>query len=87
MISWLFPNSARGAGSGSWWLYQIYCMGKMPGEPLTEEYFWSLDPLVREDIRVKFCVAFESVLHKPKSMAGRQIKLLMQLTERCCIAV
>lgn len=32
---------------------------KVPGEPLTEEYFWSLDPLVREDIRAKFRVAFE----------------------------
>ncbi|KAJ5164895.1 uncharacterized protein N7500_006725 [Penicillium coprophilum] len=35
---------------------------KVPGEPLTEELFWSLDPLVREDIRAKFQAAFEEVL-------------------------
>ncbi|KAJ5790882.1 uncharacterized protein N7518_007893 [Penicillium psychrosexuale] len=35
---------------------------KVPGEPLTEEFFWSLDPLVREDIRAKFRVAFEEML-------------------------
>ncbi|KAF3029126.1 hypothetical protein E8E15_011099 [Penicillium rubens] len=35
---------------------------KVPGEPLTEEYFWSLDPLVREDVRAKFRVAFEEML-------------------------
>lgn len=35
---------------------------KVPGEPLTEEFFWSLDPLVRDDIRAKFRVAFEEML-------------------------
>ena len=39
---------------------------KVPGEPLTEEYFWSLDPLVREDVRAKFRVAFESVYANPR---------------------
>lgn len=44
---------------------------KVPGEPLTREYFWSLDPLVRQDIHAKFRVAFESGLRKPK-IADRQ---------------
>ncbi|OQE40048.1 hypothetical protein PENCOP_c006G06294 [Penicillium coprophilum] len=35
---------------------------KVPGEPLTEEFFWSLDLLVREDIRAKFQAAFEELL-------------------------
>ncbi|PLN75409.1 hypothetical protein BDW42DRAFT_180745 [Aspergillus taichungensis] len=35
---------------------------KVPGESLTEEVFWSLDPLVREDIRAKFHAAFEEML-------------------------
>ncbi|CEJ60161.1 hypothetical protein PMG11_08746 [Penicillium brasilianum] len=35
---------------------------KVPGEPLTEESFWSLDTRVREDIRAKFRVAFEEML-------------------------
>lgn len=39
---------------------------KVPGEPLTEEFFWSLDALVREDIRAKFRVAFESVYASPR---------------------
>lgn len=44
---------------------------KVPGEPLTKEYFWSLDPLVREDIRAKFRVAFESV-QLQQTQDGRQ---------------
>ncbi|KAJ5188270.1 hypothetical protein N7472_007284 [Penicillium cf. griseofulvum] len=35
---------------------------KVPGEPLTEEFFWSLDPLVRENIRAQFRIAFEEIL-------------------------
>ncbi|OQD68291.1 hypothetical protein PENPOL_c003G08242 [Penicillium polonicum] len=35
---------------------------KVPGESLTEEFFWSLSPPVREDIRVKFRLAFEEML-------------------------
>ncbi|KOS36270.1 hypothetical protein ACN38_g13002 [Penicillium nordicum] len=35
---------------------------KVPGEPLTEEFFWSLDPGTREDIRVHFRAAFEEML-------------------------
>ncbi|KAJ5861475.1 uncharacterized protein N7529_008785 [Penicillium soppii] len=35
---------------------------KVPGEPLTEEFFWSLGPLVREEIRAKFRVAYEEML-------------------------
>ncbi|PTU22714.1 hypothetical protein P175DRAFT_0507518 [Aspergillus ochraceoroseus IBT 24754] len=35
---------------------------KVPGLPLTEEFFWSLDPLVREDIRAKFRAAYEEML-------------------------
>lgn len=57
---------------------------KVPGEPLTEEHFWSLDPRVRQDIRVKVRVAFESVYTDPRWQID---KLLMQSTERCCVAV
>ncbi|CAG8903603.1 unnamed protein product [Penicillium egyptiacum] len=57
---------------------------KVPGEPLTEEFFWSLDPLVREDIRAKFRVAFESVYANPRWQVD---KTLIQLTGRCCVAV
>lgn len=32
---------------------------KVPGEPLTEESFWSLDDTVRQDIRSKFRDAFK----------------------------
>jgi hypothetical protein len=39
---------------------------KVPGDSLTEEFFWSLDPLVREDIRAKFRVAYESVYANPR---------------------
>ncbi|KUM60745.1 hypothetical protein ACN42_g6378 [Penicillium freii] len=35
---------------------------KVPREPLTEEFFWSLDPGTREDIRVHFRAAFEEML-------------------------
>ncbi|KAJ5549854.1 hypothetical protein N7535_002203 [Penicillium sp. DV-2018c] len=34
---------------------------KVPGDSLTKEFFWSLDPPVRADIRVKFRAAYESV--------------------------
>ncbi|KAJ5968695.1 hypothetical protein N7501_004943 [Penicillium viridicatum] len=37
---------------------------KVPGESLTEESFWSLSPPVREDIRVKFRLAFEEMLRR-----------------------
>lgn len=57
---------------------------KVPGESLTEEFFWSLDPLVREDIRAKFRVAFESVYANPRWQTD---KTLIQLTGRCCVAV
>ncbi|KAJ5368205.1 uncharacterized protein N7496_007965 [Penicillium cataractarum] len=33
---------------------------KVPGEALTEEFFWSLDLSTRDDIRSNFRVAFES---------------------------
>ncbi|KAJ9193063.1 hypothetical protein DTO164E3_8028 [Paecilomyces variotii] len=49
---------------------------KVPGEPLTQEYFWSLDPHVREDIRAKFRVAFEEMLRcgvKPQSSRTSKI--------------
>lgn len=32
---------------------------KVPGEPLTKEFFWSLDDTARKDIRSKFRVAYE----------------------------
>ena len=32
---------------------------KVPGESLTREYFWSLDPTAREEIRVRFRAAYE----------------------------
>jgi hypothetical protein len=32
---------------------------KVPGESLTEEFFWSLDRSKRDDIRAKFRLAFE----------------------------
>ncbi|CEJ58676.1 hypothetical protein PMG11_07325 [Penicillium brasilianum] len=35
---------------------------KVPGEPLTAEFFWSLDLGTREDIRVHFRAAFEEML-------------------------
>ncbi|KAI2791881.1 hypothetical protein POX_c04761 [Penicillium oxalicum] len=35
---------------------------KVPGESLTREYFWSLDPTAREEIRVRFRAAYEDVL-------------------------
>ncbi|OKP07416.1 hypothetical protein PENSUB_6005 [Penicillium subrubescens] len=38
---------------------------KVPGESLTEEFFWSLDLPTRDDIRAKFRVAFESVFANP----------------------
>ncbi|KAB8263302.1 hypothetical protein BDV32DRAFT_119159 [Aspergillus pseudonomiae] len=35
---------------------------KVPGESLTEEFFWSLDRSTRDDIRAKFRVAYEEIL-------------------------
>ncbi|KAJ5135325.1 uncharacterized protein N7515_004603 [Penicillium bovifimosum] len=35
---------------------------KVPGDSLTKEFFWSLDPPVRADIRAKFRAAYEEVL-------------------------
>ncbi|CAG8903157.1 unnamed protein product [Penicillium egyptiacum] len=32
---------------------------KVPGEPLTEEFFWGLDDTARKNIRSKFCAAYE----------------------------
>lgn len=32
---------------------------KVPGEPLTEEFFWSLDLPARDTIRAKFRAAYE----------------------------
>ena len=55
---------------------------KVPGEPLTEEHFWSLDPRVRQDIRVKVRVAFESV-YRPK-MADRQTANAINREMLCC---
>jgi hypothetical protein len=57
---------------------------KVPGEPLTEEFFWSLGPLVREEIRAKFRVAYESVYASPRWQTD---KTLIQTTGRCCVAV
>jgi hypothetical protein len=37
----------------------------VPGESLTEEFFWSLDLPTRDDIRAKFRVAFESAFANP----------------------
>ncbi|OKO94529.1 hypothetical protein PENSUB_11796 [Penicillium subrubescens] len=34
---------------------------KVPGEPLTEDFFWSLDPHKRKDIRAKFRDAFDRI--------------------------
>ena len=40
--------------------YIIYVVWeKVPGEPLTMEYFWGLDSTAREDIRSKFCAAYK----------------------------
>jgi hypothetical protein len=38
----------------------------VPGEPLTEDFFWSLDPHKRKDIRAKFRDAFESFHANPR---------------------
>ncbi|KAJ5912150.1 uncharacterized protein N7473_001453 [Penicillium subrubescens] len=35
---------------------------KVPGESLTEEFFWSLDGQTRDDIRAKFRAAFEDIM-------------------------
>ncbi|KNG82809.1 hypothetical protein ANOM_009255 [Aspergillus nomiae NRRL 13137] len=35
---------------------------KVPGESLTEEFFWSLDRSTRDDIRARFRVAYEEIL-------------------------
>lgn len=53
---------------------------KVPGEPLTEEFFWNLDTRVREDIRAKFRVAFESV---HKYLRSQKDKTVMGSIERC----
>ncbi|GIJ90632.1 hypothetical protein Asppvi_009593 [Aspergillus pseudoviridinutans] len=34
---------------------------KVPGEPLTEEFFWGLDDAAREDIRSKFRAAYNRI--------------------------
>ncbi|GFF47753.1 hypothetical protein IFM51744_06649 [Aspergillus udagawae] len=35
---------------------------KVPGEPLTKEFFWALDDNARKDIRLKFRAAYEQLL-------------------------
>lgn len=48
---------------GGYIKYAIW--GKVPGESLTEEFFWSLDRPTRDDIRATFRVAYESAFWCP----------------------
>jgi hypothetical protein len=48
---------------GGWIKYLVW--EKIPGESLTEEFFWSLKPSERDDIRKKFRAAYESVFASP----------------------
>lgn len=64
--------------------YVKYLVCEMaPGEPLTEEFFWSLDPLVREDIRAKFRVAFESVYAHPRWQTEKNANMINREMIRC----
>lgn len=44
---------------------------RIPGESLTEEFFWSLDRPKRDDIRAKFRVAYESVMETEENRQNK----------------